>query len=81
MNQNFTPDLPKQEYKHGTTTVGITYKGGVVVGADQRASMGYMAASKVRKIISIGINHHNFRCQKKLINSLNVDNFSFISLY
>lgn len=40
--------------KHGTTTVGITFKDGVVLAADKRASLGYMVAHKVaEKIIPI----------------------------
>ena len=32
--------------KTGTSTVGITFKGGVVVGADHRATMGHFIANK-----------------------------------
>lgn len=39
---------------HGTTTVGITVKDGVVLAADKRASAGlYIAHKKVKKIIRI----------------------------
>lgn len=31
---------------HGTTTIGLVFKGGVVLGADRRASAGYLIASK-----------------------------------
>lgn len=36
---------PTREYKHGTTTVALAYKDGIVAAADRRASMGYMVAS------------------------------------
>lgn len=42
------------EIMHGTTTVGIVARNGVVVAADKRASMGYYVAhKKVRKIVRI----------------------------
>jgi proteasome beta subunit len=44
----------KIEAKHGTTTVGVVYKDGVIVAADKRASMGYLIANKeVDKIFKI----------------------------
>ena len=43
--------------KTGTSTVGITFKGGVVVGADHRATMGHFIANKsVQKLFKIGHN-------------------------
>lgn len=32
--------------KTGTSTIGITFDGGVVVGADHRATMGHFIANK-----------------------------------
>ena len=41
--------------KTGTSTLGITFKGGVVVGADHRATMGHFIANKsVQKLFQIG---------------------------
>ncbi len=43
--------------KTGTSTVGITFDGGVVVGADHRATMGHFIANKsVQKLFKIGNN-------------------------
>ncbi len=43
--------------KTGTSTIGITYDGGVVVGADHRATMGHFVANKsVQKLFQIGEN-------------------------
>lgn len=43
--------------KTGTSTVGITFDGGVVVGADHRATMGHFIANKsVQKLFKIGDN-------------------------
>ena len=43
--------------KTGTSTIGITFKGGVVVGADHRATMGHFIANKsVQKLFKIGNN-------------------------
>ena len=43
--------------KTGTSTVGITFNGGVVVGADHRATMGHFIANKsVQKLFKIGEN-------------------------
>ena len=40
--------------KTGTSTIGITFKGGVVVGADHRATMGHFIANKsVQKLFKI----------------------------
>ena len=40
--------------KTGTSTVGITFDGGVVVGADHRATMGHFVANKsVQKLFQI----------------------------
>ena len=44
-------------FKTGTSTIGITYDGGVVVGADHRATMGHFIANKsVKKLFKIGDN-------------------------
>jgi proteasome beta subunit len=41
----------------GTSTIGITYDGGVIVGADHRATMGHFIANKsVKKLFKIGDN-------------------------
>ena len=46
--------LSKDEMKHGTTTVGIVTKEGVVVAAEKRATMGYLIAHKaVTKVVQI----------------------------
>ena len=43
--------------KTGTSTIGITFDGGVVVGADHRATMGHFIANKsVQKLFKIGEN-------------------------
>jgi proteasome beta subunit len=43
--------------KTGTSTIGITYNGGVIVGADHRATMGHFIANKsVQKLFQIGEN-------------------------
>jgi 20S proteasome alpha/beta subunit len=43
--------------KTGTSTVGITFNGGAVVGADHRATMGHFVANKsVQKLFRIGDN-------------------------
>ena len=40
--------------KTGTSTIGITFDGGVVVGADHRATMGHFIANKnVQKVFKI----------------------------
>ena len=40
--------------KTGTSTIGITFDGGVVVGADHRATMGHFIANKsVKKLFDI----------------------------
>tara|TARA_B100000902_G_C27070855_1_gene793950 strand:- start:47 stop:718 length:672 start_codon:yes stop_codon:yes gene_type:complete len=52
-------DMESQDgvLKTGTSTVGITFKGGVVVGADHRATMGHFIANKsVQKLFQIGEN-------------------------
>jgi proteasome beta subunit len=44
-------------FKTGTSTIGITYDGGVIVGADHRATMGHFIANKsVKKLFKIGDN-------------------------
>ena len=50
-------DATTDAIKTGTSTVGITYKGGVVVGADHRATMGHFIANKsVQKVFRISDN-------------------------
>ena len=46
MNQNIEP-------KKGTTTVGLTYKGGVVLATDQRVTLGSMIMSRVDKVFPV----------------------------
>ena len=47
-------DATTDAIKTGTSTVGITYNGGVVVGADHRATMGLFIANKsVQKLFRI----------------------------
>ncbi|MEC7695297.1 MAG: proteasome subunit beta [Candidatus Thermoplasmatota archaeon] len=47
-------DATTDVIKTGTSTVGITYNGGVVVGADHRATMGHFIANKsVQKLFRI----------------------------
>lgn len=49
MQQNINPELLK-----GTTTVGMVARNGVVLGAERRATMGYLVAHKnVRKVFKI----------------------------
>ncbi|MAH98439.1 MAG: proteasome subunit beta [Euryarchaeota archaeon] len=50
-------DATSNALKTGTSTVGITYEGGVVVGADHRATMGHFIANKsVQKLFRISDN-------------------------
>ena len=50
-------DATTSAIKTGTSTVGITYDGGVVVGADHRATMGHFIANKsVQKLFRISDN-------------------------
>lgn len=50
-----TPDYLPPEVKHGTTTVALSFKDGVVMAADNRASAGYMVASpKAKKLHVLG---------------------------
>ncbi len=50
-------DSATEAVKTGTSTVGITYNGGVVVGADHRATMGHFIANKsVQKLFRISEN-------------------------
>ena len=39
--------------KKGTTTVGVTYKGGVVLATDQRVTLGNMIMSRVDKVFPV----------------------------
>jgi proteasome beta subunit len=49
-----TPNYLPPEVKHGTTTVAVSFSGGVVLAADNRASAGYMVASpKAKKLHKI----------------------------
>jgi len=46
--------MTDKNIKTGTTTIGLTYEGGVIFAADKRASMGYLIAHKnVDKVIQI----------------------------
>ena len=45
-NFNGMPNNPYMEPKHGTTTVALRFKGGIVAAADKRATMGSFVASK-----------------------------------
>ena len=46
--------LSKDETKHGTTTIGVVTKEGIVIAADKRATMGYLIAHKaVDKVLPI----------------------------
>ena len=46
-----------EQTKTGTSTVGVTFNGGVVVGADHRATMGHFVANKsVQKLFRIADN-------------------------
>ena len=50
-------DTPPNVVKTGTSTIGSTFDGGVVVGADHRATMGHFIANKsVQKLFKIGNN-------------------------
>ena len=50
-------DATSSAIKTGTSTVGITYDGGVVVGADHRATMGHFIANKsAQKLFRISDN-------------------------
>tara|TARA_B100000212_G_scaffold56658_1_gene37731 strand:- start:343 stop:969 length:627 start_codon:yes stop_codon:yes gene_type:complete len=50
-------DTTSSAIKTGTSTVGITFDGGVVVGADHRATMGHFIANKsVQKLFRISDN-------------------------
>ena len=50
-------DATSNALKTGTSTVGITYEGGVVVGAGHRATMGHFIANKsVQKLFRISDN-------------------------
>ena len=49
-----TMDSTLDAIKTGTSTIGITFDGGVVVGADHRATMGHFIANKsVKKLFDI----------------------------
>ena len=62
--------------KTGTSTVGITFKGGVVVGADHRATMGHFVANKsVQKLFKIGDNlalNNRWSCRSRTISGKNI---------
>ena len=50
-------DSMMEQTKTGTSTVGVTFDGGVVVGADHRATMGHFVANKsVQKLFRIADN-------------------------
>jgi proteasome beta subunit len=49
--------MEPEQFKTGTSTLGICFKGGAVVGADHRATMGHFIANKsVQKLFKIGDN-------------------------
>lgn len=55
-NQKIGPidqNVTAEKMKTGTTTVGLIFKDGVVLGADQRATMGHIADKNMTKIYSI----------------------------
>lgn len=42
------------DFKHGTTTLGFVFQGGVIIAVDSRASMGsYISSQTVKKVIEI----------------------------
>lgn len=42
------------DFKHGTTTLGFKFKGGIIIAVDSRASMGsYIGSQTVKKVIEI----------------------------
>ena len=49
---------PLMDLKHGTTTVAVKYKDGVIACADSRASMGYMVASPRAKKVHLINKYH-----------------------
>jgi proteasome beta subunit len=50
-------DIHSEAVKTGTSTLGICFDGGAVVGADHRATMGHFVANKsVQKLFQIGHN-------------------------
>jgi proteasome beta subunit len=48
---NNTKETKAEEFKTGTTTVGLTTEDGVILAADRRASMGHLTSSKKAKKI------------------------------
>lgn len=43
-----------QNFKHGTTTLGFCFQGGIIIAVDSRASMGsFLSSEQVRKVIEI----------------------------
>jgi hypothetical protein len=52
MSHNQSSDI--QNFKHGTTTLGFVFQGGVLLAVDSRASMGsFLSSETVRKVIEI----------------------------
>jgi len=45
--------LTEANYKKGTTTVGMIFKGGLVLASDQRASLGHLSMHKVPKVFKV----------------------------
>merc|ERR1711948_203158 len=42
------------DFKHGTTTLGFVFQGGIIIAVDSRASMGsYIGSQTVKKVIEI----------------------------
>ena len=59
--------------KTGTSTIGITFDGGVVVGADHRATMGHFIANKsVQKLFQIS-NIEKFFCKKEITSKCSIN--------
>ncbi|MHA2502288.1 MAG: proteasome subunit beta [Candidatus Kariarchaeaceae archaeon] len=53
MNNEY-PKVGNMDLKHGTTNLALKFDGGVIIAADQRASMGYTVASpSVKKLLQI----------------------------
>lgn len=48
------PEKDRIRFAHGTTTLAFSFKGGIIVAVDSRASMGqYIGSGTVKKIIEI----------------------------
>lgn len=48
------PEKDRIRFAHGTTTLAFSFKGGIIVAVDSRASMGqYIGSGTVKKVIEI----------------------------